>query len=163
MIDPISFFKDFHLDYEKSTLEEMVDQISSVYKYTHQLANDFDQVKKEENLNHYDFFQLWHPFVDNFIIWSSNFNQEVKKRIYQNNIDDIFLFQKYCFLYQYWWILFHLVTKHFTNYRRDKLIELENKLIDKIKNLEKFAISDEVVKGFTTEEMDKLFSWKKNG
>lgn len=163
MSDSTAFFKSLQTDYQGLSLKEMTNQMSVVYGYAHGLADLYSKAKIENKLTASDFFQLWHPFVDNFVIWSSNFNQEVKKRIYQNNIDDIFLFQKYCFIYQYWWILFHLVTKHFANYRRYKLIELENKLIDKIKNLEKLINSNEVVKGFTTEEMDKLFSWKENG
>ncbi|PNX47769.1 MAG: hypothetical protein BV456_10565 [Thermoplasmata archaeon M8B2D] len=163
MIDPISFFKELHLDYEKSTLEELVGQITFVYKYSYQLANDFDLAKKEENLNHNDFFQLWHPFVDNFVVWSSQFNREVKKRIYENNIDDIFLFQKYCFIYQHWWILFHLVTKHYSNYRREKLIELENKLKNKIESLVEAINSKEIIKGFSKNELDQMFSWDQNG
>lgn len=163
MINSTFFFKGLQNDYENLSLEELVNQITSVYKYSCQLASEIDKTKTEENLNHNDFFQLWYPFTDNFILWSSQFNKEIKKRIYENNIDDIFLFQKYCFTYQYWWVLFHLITKHFSNYRRGKLIELESKLKNKIEGLVEAINSKEIIKGFSKSELDQIFSWEQNG
>lgn len=150
------FFKEIEENYSNCNLRDMIGQIERVYSLSCCLANEYQNKKIEEGLHPTEFNKLWDEFFDYYMLWSANFNIEIRSRISDSRDNNTLSFQKYCFIYQLWWIIFHLITKHFTNYRRENITELENKLHQKIKFISEKLKSNEIIEKFSKEDYDYL-------
>lgn len=142
---------------KESKLEDIEATMDYVYKLCLEYAEQTRSQKEKNNLLSFEFYELWLIFFDNWSKWSGNINRHIRARIekYQDG-NEILLFQKYCYLYQYWWIMFHLVTKHFTNYRREKITELEDKLKSQIEVIKKRIASNEIIDRFQQKDFNYL-------
>ena len=150
------FFKEIEEHYSSFDIRDMIGQIERVYSLSCRLVDEYQNKKIEEGLHPIEFNKLWNEFFDYYMIWSANFNREIRSRISKSRDNDTLSFQKYCFIYQLWWIIFHLITKHFTNYRRENITELENKLHLKIKAISEKLKSNEIIEKFSKEDYDYL-------
>lgn len=150
------FFKEIEEHYSSFDIRDMIGQIERVYSLSCRLVDEYQNKKIEEGLHPIEFNKLWNEFFDYYMLWSANFNIEIRSRISESRDNDTLSFQKYCFIYQLWWIIFHLITKHFTNYRRENITELENKLHQKIKAISEKLKSNEIIEKFSKEDYDYL-------
>lgn len=155
-------FNSFNREYDKLTLSDLIGQIEKVYSFSDSLSDIFCDRAKADGLTSVEFYSLWtNKFFNLYLVWSGDINREVRARIEMERESDILMFQKYCYLYQYWWILFHLITKHFTNFKREKIVLLEDKLKKKIEVISDRLRSKEIIDRFTQKDFDYLLNLEK--
>lgn len=150
-----------HFDYRKLSIEQKKKIIDSIYELSAILAEKNFNKLKNENLKSIEFYKLWDNFFQDFMIWSAGLNGAIKESIAINENSNKLKFQKYCYLYQYWWVLFHLITKCYTNYHRLNIIEFEKNLLRRKDKIESRIKSNELLDNFKSENFDFLFNLDK--
>ena len=149
-------FFDSEIDYSKLSLEDKKDMIDTVYHLAEKTAIEFSEKLKTDNLDPIAFNKLWAEFFEDFMLWSANINREILNKIYENKKQDNLIFRKYCYLYQYWWNLFHLISKCYSNYNRLKIVHLEAELLSKRVTIGKMIDLNELLDNFKLENFDFL-------
>lgn len=161
MEDIINQLNELDNNYQNFSLSQYIEQMNSIFESANSLADIYTEKKKTEKLSAVEFYSLWTDFFSFYLVWSGEFNRFIRKQIEENRENNVLVFQKYCYLYQYWWLSFHLITKHFTNYRRERIIILEDELKKKIEVISERLKATEVIDRFEKKDFDYLLNLEK--
>lgn len=156
MIEEVSFFKKYDSNYQNYTLSDFIEEVNNLLDYAQFTDRQILKLKTNKEIDILQFYELWHEFTSQYFHWSAKLNHEIRKRIANHRKSNLLKFQKYCYLYQYWWITFHLITKCFSNFNRDKIREFENVYLKKIEVINNRLESNELIDRFEQENFDYL-------
>lgn len=146
--------KDFN--FKHYSLYDLIEEINNLFDYSKFIDKKISETKINDELGPIEFENMWSDFVEKYFFWSAKFNKEIRIRIAKHKENDLLKFQKYCYLYQYWWITFHLLTKCFTNYNKEKIREFEIIYYHKIEVINNRLNSKELIDRFEQENFDYL-------